>query len=137
MSFPPARLRALDCPTPVALFELDLTRATLPGAPSRIAPIPRFPAVTRDIAIIAPQSLQHAQIDETLRAAQEPLLIDIQLFDCFADPTGVRLPTDQKSLAYSLTFRSPERTLTTDEVNAANARLKERLKASLSVSFRE
>ena len=133
----PAAVRALDCPTPVAIFEIDLSAARLPGAPSRIAPIARFPAVTRDIAIIAPQSLAHAEIERALRAANEPLLTGIQLFDQFSDPTGNRLPAGQKSLAYSLTYRSAERTLTADEVNAAHARLKERLKASLSVSFRE
>ncbi len=70
-------------------------------------------------------------------SANEPLLADIQLFDLFSDPDGIRVPAGQKSLAYSLTYRSAERTLTADEVNAAHARLKERLKAALSVSFRE
>jgi phenylalanyl-tRNA synthetase beta chain len=63
--------------------------------------------------------------------------VDIRLFDLFSDPAGSRVPAGQKSLAYSLTYRSAERTLTADEVNAAHARLKERLKAALSVSFRE
>ena len=134
---PPARLRALDCASPVAVFELDLTGARLRPVPSRIAPIPRFPAVTRDIAIIAPASVPHAAIESVLRAAQEPLLADIRLFDLFSDAEGIRVPAGQKSLAYSLTYRSPERTLIADEVNAAQARLKERLKAELHVSFRE
>jgi phenylalanyl-tRNA synthetase beta chain len=133
----PARLRAIDSPAPVALFELDLTNVRLHPTPSRIAPIPRFPAVTRDIAIIADSALPHARIEETLRAGNEPLLVDIRLFDLFSDPAGSRVPAGQKSLAYSLTYRSAERTLTADEVNAAHARLKERLKAALSVSFRE
>jgi len=134
---PPARLRALDCPNPVAVFELDLTDVRLRPIPSRIAPIPRFPAVTRDIAIIADAAVPHARIEEVLRSATEPLLADIRLFDLFSDPDGIRVPAGQKSLAYSLTYRSAERTLTADEVNAAHARLKERLKAALSVSFRE
>jgi phenylalanyl-tRNA synthetase beta chain len=133
----PARLRVLDCPHPVTLFELDLASVRLKAIPSRIAPIPRFPSVTRDIAIIADSALPHARIEEILRDANEPLLAGIQLFDLFSDPAGIRVPAGQKSLAYSLTYRSPERTLTADEVNAAHARLKERLKAALSVSFRE
>jgi phenylalanyl-tRNA synthetase beta chain len=130
-------LRELDCSAPVAIFELDLALAKLRGIPTKIAPIPRFPAVTRDIAIIANASVAHAQIDSELRAAQEPLLVSVQLFDLFSDPDGIRVPAGQKSLAYSLTYRASDRTLTADEVNAAHARLKERLKASLSVSFRE
>lgn len=134
---PPARLRALDAPNPVALFELDLAPCRLRGIPSRIASIPRFPAVTRDIAIIADAAIPHARIEEILSGANEPLLADIQLFDLFSDPDGIRIPAGQKSLAYSLTYRSAEKTLIADEVNAAHARLKERLKAVLSVSFRE
>jgi phenylalanyl-tRNA synthetase beta chain len=133
----PARLRALGSPNPIAVFEIDLTNCRLRGTPSRIAPIPRFPAVTRDIAIIADAAVSNAAIEESLRSGNEPLLVEIRLFDLFSDPEGIRVPTDKKSLAYSLTFRSAERTLTADEVNAANARLKERLKAALSVSFRE
>jgi phenylalanyl-tRNA synthetase beta chain len=133
----PGRLRALDCPNPVAIFELDLTSARLRPTPSHITPIPRFPAVTRDIAVIADATVPHARIEEILRSANEPLLADIQLFDLFSDPAGIRVPAGQKSLAYSLTYRSAERTLTADEVNAAHARLKERLKAALNVSFRE
>jgi phenylalanyl-tRNA synthetase beta chain len=134
---PPARQRALDSTNPITLFELDLTSAKLRGTPSRIAPIARFPAVTRDIAIIADSSVTHARVEEVLRSANEPLLVDIQLFDLFSDPDGIRVPAGQKSLAYSLTYRSAERTLTADEVNAAHARLKERLKAALNVNFRE
>ncbi|MGA3169860.1 MAG: phenylalanine--tRNA ligase subunit beta, partial [Chthoniobacteraceae bacterium] len=133
----PARLRAIDCPSPAAVFELDLTNCRLRPIPSRITPIPRFPAVTRDIAIIADASVTHAQIKEILRSANEPLLVDIRLFDLFSDPDGIRVPAGQKSLAYSLTYRSAEKTLVADEVNAAHARLKERLKVALNVSFRE
>jgi phenylalanyl-tRNA synthetase beta chain len=133
----PARLRALDCQAPVAVFEIDLSSIGLSAFPSQILPIPRFPAVTRDMAVIADQALPHASIQEVISAAREPLLVGLQLFDVFSDPEGIRVPVGQKSLAYSLTFRSAERTLTADEVNAAHARLKERLKAALSVSFRE
>jgi phenylalanyl-tRNA synthetase beta chain len=134
---PPAQLRGLDCTTPVSLFELDLTAARLRPVPSSIQPIPRFPAVTRDIAIIAAASVTHAQIEQVLRSANEPLLAGIALFDLFSDPAGIRVPAGEKSLAYSLTYRSAERTLIADEVNAAHARLKERLKAELHVNFRE
>lgn len=132
-----ARLRALGCTAPAAFFELDLTGLEPRGIPARIALIPRFPAVTRDIAIIADEAVEHARIEAVVHEANEPLLAGIQLFDLFSDPEGIRVPKGQKSLAYSLTYRSPERTLTADEVNAAHARLKERLKAELNVSFRE
>jgi phenylalanyl-tRNA synthetase beta chain len=133
----PAAQRALGSADAVSVFEIDLTDCRLRAIPSRIAPIPRFPAVTRDIAIIADTSVTHARIEETLHSANEPLLVDVQLFDVFSDPDGIKVPAGKKSLAYSLTYRSAEKTLVADEVNAAHARFKERLKAALGVSFRE
>jgi phenylalanyl-tRNA synthetase beta chain len=134
---PPARQRALGANAPVAIFELDVTAFRLQGIPRTIAPIPRFPAVTRDIAIIADAAVAHARILEVIHAVSEPLLADVQLFDIFSDPEGVRVPAGKKSLAYSLTYRASDRTLIADEVNAANSRIKERLKEILGVSFRE
>jgi len=99
--------------------------------------VPKVPAVTRDIALVAPASVPHGKIEAVLRSANEPLLVGIELFDVFTDPTGQRIPVDQKSVAYALTYRSTERTLTADEVAQAHNRLKERLKPELVVSFRE
>ena len=72
-----------------------------------------------------------------LASAREPLLSDVELFDVFTDPRGEKIPADKKSMAYSLTYRAPDRTLTADEVNAAHARLKERVKGELGVVLRE
>src|SRR5262249_49375864 len=105
------------------------------GSPYR--EIPRFPAITRDIALLTPVAVGHSQIVATLTGAQEPLLTGVELFDLFTDPTGEKVPTGKKSVAYSLTYRAAERTLTADEANAAHARLKERLKSDLGVLFRE
>ena len=73
----------------------------------------------------------------TMLAVGLALLAGVELFDVFADPTGVKIPADQRSLAYSLTYRSPERTLTAEEVNTAHTKLKERLKTALAVTLRE
>ena len=58
-------------------------------------------------------------------------------FDLFMDPTGAKLPADKKSVAYSLTYRAEDRTLTNEEVNAAHARVKQKLTDALAVQFRE
>ncbi len=134
----PTEARALDATAPVVFAELDLTEwLRAPALNQRYREVPRYPAVTRDIALIAPRALTHAQITAVLEATREPLLAESRLFDSFTDPTGEKIAADKKSLAYSLTYRSPERTLTADEVNAAHARLKDRLKAELGVQFRE
>jgi phenylalanyl-tRNA synthetase beta chain len=135
----PADARSLDATTPVVFAEIDLTaleKASATDAARKYREIPRFPPVTRDIAMLAPLSLEHAKISSSLAEAKEPLLAGVELFDVFTDPSGAKIPADKKSLAYSLTYRSAERTLTADEVNGAHAKLKDRIKA-LGVTLRE
>jgi len=135
----PADARALDASTAVVFAEIDLTalaKAETQSIAKKYHEIPRFPATTRDIAMLAPLDLAHDRISSTLTGANEPLLAGVELFDVFTDATGAKIPADKKSLAYSLTYRSPERTLTADEVNTAHGKLKERLK-TLGVALRE
>lgn len=135
----PADARALDASTPVVFAEIDLTalaKAETQSIAKKYRDIPRFPATTRDIAMLAPLDLAHDRIATTLAGANEPLLAGVELFDVFTDASGAKIPADKKSLAYSLTYRSTERTLTADEVNTAHSKLKERLK-SLGVALRE
>ncbi len=134
----PAAAAALDLRAPVLVAEVeaDVFHAAAPTE-SRFTPLPRFPAVTRDIALVADLGLPHAKIAETVAAAQEPLLVSAVPFDFFVDPSGAKLPADKKSVAYSLTYRAEDRTLTNEEVNAAHARVKQKLTDALAVQFRE
>ena len=136
----PADARALDADVPVLFIEVDLAalwKAAAPDVARKYREILRFPATSRDIAMLAPLSLSHDAISAVLAKAKEPLLAGVELFDVFTDATGAKVPADKKSLAYSLTYRSAERTLTADEVNSAHTRLKERLKSELGVALRE
>lgn len=137
----PADARALDADVPVVFGEIDLDALANVGAAGegsrKYREIARFPASTRDLALLAPLDLAHERIVATLNAASEPLLAGVELFDLFSDPSGEKVPADRRSLAYSLTYRSAERTLTAEEVNAAHGRLKEKLKSELPVSLRE
>ena len=135
----PAEARKLDAPWPVVFAEIDLDALdkAAPQEPKRYREIPRFPSVTRDMSILAPLDLPQMRIASVLREASEPLLASVELFDLFTDADGEKLPAGKKSLAYSLTYRALDRTLTTDEVNAVHARLKERLKNELDVALRE
>jgi phenylalanyl-tRNA synthetase beta chain len=133
----PKDARALDATAPVLFAEIDLGALPAASTAGRYREIPRFPATARDIALLAPLTLAHAEIESVLQKASEPLLAGVELFDVFTDATGAKIPADKKSLAYSLTYRSPERTLTADEVNTAHAKLKDRLRTQLAVSLRE
>ena len=97
----------------------------------------RYPAITRDIAMIVPEKLTHAEILRGIEEPAEPLLESVQLFDLFEGTEGTARPASGKSLAYRLTYRAKNRTLTNEEVTAAHARIRERLKRELGVTLRE
>lgn len=134
----PNETKLLDLSAPAVFAEIGLSAwLRCSDAGGQYREIPRFPPVTRDIAMIVAAGTMHSQIDTILSGANEPLLATFDLFDVFTDPSGEKMPAGKKSLAYSLTYRSPERTLTADEVNAAHARVKERLTSALQVQLRE
>jgi len=133
----PAEARKLDAHAPVVAAEFDAVAwqgALPPTAAAR--PLPKFPGSTRDIAMTAPLALAYGEVRDAVLSQKEPLLDSVSLFDLFTDPSGKNLPPDRKSLAISLTFRSPDRTLTSEEVNASTDRLKAGLKERLKVDFR-
>ena len=77
-------------------------------------PLPKYPGIKRDIALIAESSVTAADIEAALRERGGKNLTEITLFDVY---TGDQVQKGYKSMAYSLFFRSHERTLTEDEVN--------------------
>ena len=99
--------------------------------------IERFPAITRDIAMIVPEKLTHAEILRTIEEPREPLLESVELFDLFEGQRGLAPGVSGKSLAYRLTYRDKNRTLTNEEVTVAHAKIRERLKREFGVTLRE
>jgi phenylalanyl-tRNA synthetase beta chain len=89
--------------------------------------------VTRDIALIAPEELSHEKILRAIEEPREPLLERVELFDLFTEKVGEA----RKSLAYRLTYRDRSRTLTSEEVNAAHTKIRERLRRDLGAELRE
>ncbi|MEO6848565.1 MAG: phenylalanine--tRNA ligase subunit beta [Chthoniobacterales bacterium] len=135
---PPAKAKEIDARGPVVIAELDFAALqAMDDQKLRTREIPKFPAVSRDIACVMKVETSYATLRNALQEAREPLLVDVQLFDVFRDASGNKLSANQKSLALSLTFRSIERTLTSEEINATCDRLKDLLKKSLGVEFRE
>ena len=96
--------------------------------------IEKFPAVRRDIAMIVPEETSHQKILRAIEEPHEPLLESVELFDLFS---GGEIATTRKSLAYRLTYRDRSRTLTSEEVNAAHAKIRERLRHDLGAELRE
>lgn len=133
-----AQADALDLRAAVFCAELDADILLSRTATQAVfSPLPRFPAVTRDIAMLVDRTVSHAVISAAVGTAQEPLLTAVTPFDIFTDPQGVKVPAEKKSVAYSFTYRAADRTLTTEEVNAAHSRVKSALAAGVAVQFRE
>jgi phenylalanyl-tRNA synthetase beta chain len=100
--------------------------------------IGKFPAITRDIAMIVPETLTHEEIWTVIFDAGEQLLKKVKFFDqLVGEEAANKFGPGRKSLAYTLTYRDQNRTLTHDEVSAAHDRIRERLKRELNAELRE
>jgi phenylalanyl-tRNA synthetase beta chain len=112
---------AFDLPAPVFIAELSLTALTrLPTVTPRYQPLPRFPAVLRDLAIVVPADVTAGEVEAAIRGMKLPLLTRLTLFDVY---TGGQVGKGGRSLAWSLTFQAEDRTLTDKEVNDLHAKI--------------
>lgn len=114
-------------------FELDLD--TLLAYPPRrsFRELPRFPAVTRDLAIVAEEGFVAGEVIRFVREGGNPWVETVELFDQYR---GAQIPAGKKSLAYSILYRATDRTLTDEEVNSVHERLKKALGEALGVEMR-
>jgi phenylalanyl-tRNA synthetase beta chain len=130
----PKVAQVCDLPGEVWVAELDFDGVAFYG-PARVVarPIPRFPVVTRDIAVVVDESFEAEAILEEIRALHDPLIESARVFDCYR---GAPIPAGRKSLAYGIAYRAPDRTLTDDEVNGLHARVRERLRERFRIELR-
>ncbi len=99
----------------------------------RFSGFPRFPAVRRDVAVVAPEALPQAQVESAIREIAGTLLESVELFDVYAGPP---LAQGLRNLAYTLIFRAPDRTLAGEEVDGVIRRIHEALPERLPVTIR-
>ena len=95
---------------------------------------PKYPAMVRDIAMIVDEDETVAKIEEVIKAAGTDLLKAVTLFDVYR---GEQVGEGKKSVAFSLTYRHDERTLTDDETEAAHAEVLKALKEKLGAIIRD
>jgi len=100
-------------PVYAVLMPLDEVATIAPPAPVH-APLPRYPSVQRDVAFVLPGTLAAADVEAVLRTHGGPHLRAVTLFDLYQ---GEGIPEGQRSLAWRLTYRADDRTLTDAEVN--------------------
>lgn len=133
----PARCRSIDARHPVYVAELSLSALRQGTGAAKFEELPKFPAISRDVAMEAAADLPHAKVAAFFAGVKEPLLIKTTIFDVFSDDTGTKIAKDKKSLAYSLTYRASDRTLETAEVDAVHARVLQALEKALPVTIRK
>jgi phenylalanyl-tRNA synthetase beta chain len=104
----------------VAEIDLDAVTAEAPAETLRAAPLPKYPAVVRDVSILVDDALSAETVRGTIRSAAPVTVIQVREFDRYQ---GKGIPDGKVSLSFRLTFQSAERTLTDEEVQAGMQRI--------------
>jgi len=115
-----------------AEFNLDLLLTHVPAAQA-YTPLPRFPAVMQDIALILDRQVPSDQVQALILELGQPLLTRAHLFDVY---TGEHVPAGKRSLAYALTYQAPDRTLTDEEVSQLHRKIQQGLQEKLGAEIR-
>jgi phenylalanyl-tRNA synthetase beta chain len=131
----PALAKKYDLRDAVLLAELNLDLLLARRNPAKsFKPLPAFPAIRRDVAMIVPEATTHDAVLRVVKQTKPANLEAVELFDVFR---GKHVPEGQKSLAYSFTYRAADKTLTDAEVNAAHEKIVATFKQQLKATVRE
>jgi phenylalanyl-tRNA synthetase beta chain len=116
----------------LAEFNLDMLMARRNPSKS-FKSLPQFPSSRRDVAMLVADSVTHDAVLQAVKQAKAANLESVELFDVFR---GQGVPAGQKSVAYAITYRAADKTLTEVEVNAAHTKLLETFKTQLQAELR-
>jgi len=124
----------MEFKVPVAVMELNL-KNLFAGQPrsSRAKPLPKFPTVERDVALLCPVILAAGEIRAELMKAGGQLVMSCEIFDLYE---GEKLPPDKKSMAFRLVYQDPNKTLSDDDVNALHQKAVNQVVQKLGLSVR-
>ena len=128
----PVVVEAFEISGVVALFEINLTKL-LPFTTGHkvFQPIPRFPAIVRDMALVVDAGTTHQEVLDIIKGF--PLVSRVALFDIYF---GEQVPPGKKSLAYRIVFQSPTHTLTDEEVDKVQQQILAKLSGELGATLR-
>lgn len=126
--------KAYEIETPSYIAEIDFDKL-IAGIDTELKykHLPKFPAVTRDIAILADKETPVAELEAVMAKASGALLDTIKLFDVYE---GEQIPAGKKSVAYAISFRASDRSLTNEEVNTIFDKILKNLKEKLNAELR-
>jgi phenylalanyl-tRNA synthetase beta chain len=120
--------------TRLVAFEIDVEPVLEASSIPRAQPLPRFPAAVRDLAVVVEDTVAAGAILATIKEAAGDLLEHARAFDEYR---GAQVAEGHKSIAFALTFRSPERTLTDAEVDRVMSEIRLGLEKRHRARFRE
>ena len=100
----------------------------------KYAEVAKFPAVERDIAMVIDENVEVGNIEKAIQKKGKKILEEIQLFDVYRNE---KLGENKKSVAYSLKFRSNDRTLTDEEINQTMEEIIKELEENLGAELRK
>ena len=130
----PALAKQYDLRDAALLAELNLDLLLTRRNPIKsFKPLPQFPSIRRDVAMLVPEATTHDAVLQVVKQAKPANLEAVELFDVFR---GKNVPEGQKSLAYAFTYRAADKTLTDAEVNAAHTKVVDAFKAQLQAIVR-
>lgn len=129
----PDALASTDLQGRAVAAEVDLAPFLAVPDVRKARPLPRFPGVNRDLAVVVPEEVPAADVLGAIQHAAGDLLESARAFDEYR---GAQLPTGTRSVAFSLTLRSSERTLTDAEVDPALERVRSELRRRFGAGFR-
>jgi phenylalanyl-tRNA synthetase beta chain len=106
-------------------FEMDIEKLmSLSTQAMSYKPVPKFPAIERDVAILLDEDIESAEVISLIEESSEEFIEEVAVFDSYR---GKNIPDGKKSLAFNIRYRSSERTLTDDEVDGVHKGIVERL----------
>ena len=114
-------------------FEIDIEPVLAASHIPRAQPLPRYPSVDRDLAVVVEDHVAASSLLSAVQESAGDLLVMARAFDEYH---GTQVPEGHKSIAFTLTFRSPERTLTDAEVDKVMNEIRSALEKRLQARFR-
>jgi phenylalanyl-tRNA synthetase beta chain len=116
------------------LFEIDFEKMVKGrGEGKRFRPLPKFPAVYRDLSMVVDDALEAEKVVETIRTFRQPFIDEVQLFDIYR---GAPVPEGKKGVSCRIRYQAGDRTLTDEEVNQYHEKVISQLREIFRVELR-
>lgn len=128
----PKVLAEYDIKEKAYYLEIDLSSFTEPKTKEYIS-LPKYPSIERDMAIILPKDMEYGVIHQAIKEASNNMIVGFRIFDIFE---GLQIGSDFKSVALSITYQNPEKTMTDEEVSQIHYNILSHLVEKLGAKLR-